>query len=387
MFFQRSLVFASSLAMVSSSLGYDLVRDYSGQNFFDGWDFYGYWDNLTLSQVWWVNETRATAEHLAYVNDAGRAVLRVDNTTNLPPDMPNRDTIRLTTKDYYDFGSLWVFDATHMPYGCSVWPAFWTKGPNWPYDGEIDILEGINLMKDNQMAVHTTQGCMTSNSIQQTGAIGFTDCSKGSGCTVRETKANSFGAGFAQAGGGVWATQYDVAGIFIWFWSREDVPAELTNNASTIDISTWGTPSAAFPVTPQCNVTQYFTPQQLVLDIALCGDWAGVQSIYSSSCPGTCNVTGPGSPAYDDAWFEVNYVRAYTTGGPAPTSTTSGGGSTATVVVTTTSTGGSGSSQTGSSRNDTSGAASVRAGKGRGAVVGGLAVLVSVLAGIVLAAS
>ena len=49
MFFRRSLVFASSLAMVTSSLGYDLVRDYSGQNFFDGWDFYGYWDNLTLS--------------------------------------------------------------------------------------------------------------------------------------------------------------------------------------------------------------------------------------------------------------------------------------------------------------------------------------------------
>ena len=47
-----------------------------------------------LGQVWWVNETRATAEHLAYVNDAGRAVLRVDNTTNLPPDMPNRDTVR-----------------------------------------------------------------------------------------------------------------------------------------------------------------------------------------------------------------------------------------------------------------------------------------------------
>ena len=80
-------------------------------------------------------------------------------------------------------------------------------------------MEGINLMKDNQMAVHTTQGCTTSNSIQQTGTIGFTDCSKGSGCTVHETKANSFGEGFAQAGGGVWATQYDVAGIFIWFWS------------------------------------------------------------------------------------------------------------------------------------------------------------------------
>jgi len=31
------------------------------------------------------------------------------------------------------------------------------------------------------------------------------------------------------------------------------------------------------------------------------------------------NVVGPGSPKYDDAYFEINYVRAYTTGGPTPT--------------------------------------------------------------------
>jgi len=31
------------------------------------------------------------------------------------------------------------------------------------------------------------------------------------------------------------------------------------------------------------------------------------------------NVVGPGSPKYDNAYFEINYVRAYTTGAPAPT--------------------------------------------------------------------
>ena len=48
-----------------------------------------------------------------------------------------RPQVRLTSKDFYDYGSLWVFDANHLPYGCSVWPAFWTKGPVWPDDGEI----------------------------------------------------------------------------------------------------------------------------------------------------------------------------------------------------------------------------------------------------------
>lgn len=33
------------------------------------------------------------------------------------------------------------------------------------------------------------------------------------------------------------------------------------------------------------------------------------------------NVVGAGSPKYDQAYFEVNYLRAYTTGSPAPSST------------------------------------------------------------------
>ncbi|KAI0777301.1 concanavalin A-like lectin/glucanase domain-containing protein [Trametes elegans] len=386
MLFRRSLTLASAMSMATSSAAYSLARDYSGKTFFDGWDFYGSWDNLTLSQVWWVNDTRAASENLAYVNDAGRAIIRVDNTTNLPADKPNRDTVRITTKDFFDFGSLWVFDATHLPYGCSVWPAFWSKGPKWPDNGEIDIVEGINLMKDNQMAVHTTWGCTTSDSIVQTGNIGVTDCSQGAGCTVHENKANSFGEGFANAGGGVWATQYDVAGIFIWYWSRPDVPQELTSNASTIDTTKWGTPSAAFPVTPQCNVTQFFTPQQLVLDIALCGDWAGVEGIYRSTCSGTCDVTGPGSPAYDNAWFEINYLRAYTTGLPEPTTTTSEAPtSTATTIATVTGT--DGASPSGTTGADRQNSAAVSAGVNRGASLGVVAVFLSMAAGALLAAS
>ena len=101
----------------------------------------------------------------------------------------------------------------HIPFGCSVWPAFWAKGPTWPDDGEIDIVEAINLMDHNQYALHTTRSCLHDTNITQTGADTATDCSKGSGCVVAETKPNSYGAGFAAAGGGVFATQFDVSGI------------------------------------------------------------------------------------------------------------------------------------------------------------------------------
>jgi hypothetical protein len=74
----------------------------------------------------------------------------------------------------------------------------------------------------------------------QTGVSGETDCSQPSGCIVSETRPNSFNAGFATAGGGVWAAQFDVAGILcvfhpvyilfdshgrhsIWFWTVRTV--------------------------------------------------------------------------------------------------------------------------------------------------------------------
>jgi hypothetical protein len=35
-------------ALAGQALAYDLVREYSGLSFFDRWDFFGNWDNLTL---------------------------------------------------------------------------------------------------------------------------------------------------------------------------------------------------------------------------------------------------------------------------------------------------------------------------------------------------
>ena len=37
--------------LVSTTLGYNIIRDYSGSTFFDGWDFYGAPDNLTLGMT------------------------------------------------------------------------------------------------------------------------------------------------------------------------------------------------------------------------------------------------------------------------------------------------------------------------------------------------
>jgi len=69
-------------------------------------------------------------------------------------------------------------------------------------------------MSANQMALHTRPGCMNVAPAPgaQHGQAGQLNCSVDAGCTVLETSPNSFGQGFAQAGGGVFATQFDVSG-------------------------------------------------------------------------------------------------------------------------------------------------------------------------------
>lgn len=52
---------------------------------------------------------------------------QVDNTTSGVGDPTfGRNSIKLVSNASYSLGTLYVVDAVHLPYGCSVWPAIWT---------------------------------------------------------------------------------------------------------------------------------------------------------------------------------------------------------------------------------------------------------------------
>ncbi|TFK24715.1 glycoside hydrolase family 16 protein [Coprinopsis marcescibilis] len=312
-----SLVLLCSLGQVNAA--YAPLRSYEGATFFDGWSFYGNVDNTTWGNVTYLNEADAFARELVYVNDAGNAIIKVDNTTTLSdgPGVINRDSVRLTTNDAYGLGTLIVIDAVHIPYGCSVWPSFWSYGRQveWPGAGEIDLIEGINGMTFNQVALHTTPGCIKlAEASVQSGSTIEGDCSTNRGCIVAERKPNSYGPAFAAAGGGVFALQMEATGFYVWFFSRPDLPANLRNPSPTsvLDIESWGLPTAAYPPN-ECVFADFFQPQSFILLTTLCGVWAGSPSLYSETCPGTCfasNILGDGSN-YANAYWEVQYVRAY----------------------------------------------------------------------------
>ncbi|SJL02682.1 uncharacterized protein ARMOST_06016 [Armillaria ostoyae] len=347
---------------------YAPLREYAGQSFFNGWNFPGNYDNTTSGSVIFVDQATATANNLAYVNDAGNAILRVDNTTDITGTGVDRQA---------DFsGSLSIGKPhynRHYSHAIWVWPAFWTFGGTdleWPMYGEIDIVEGVNLMTNNQMALHhNDSSCVQPPNPGQSGRTLNTDCNNGSpagstGCAVAETKPNSFGEGFNQNGGGVFALQFDVSGAYIWFWSRQNIPKSLTSATSTsnMDTTDWGLPSASYP-SSGCDLQKLFKPQKLILDITLCGDWAGIPSIFNTQCSGNCiqdYVMGPGSPKYDNAWFEISYLRTYTAIAGNSTSSSSGAvqtaTGTATHVVTSTSGGASSGAASASTTSSTSSA-------------------------------
>ena len=46
-----------------------------------------------------------------------------------------------------------------MPTGPGTWPSFWMYGDDWPNNGELDVLEGIDGLPYNSISGHTGEGC------------------------------------------------------------------------------------------------------------------------------------------------------------------------------------------------------------------------------------
>lgn len=316
MFFSTWAACVPLLLSAAAVAQYNLVKEYAGERFFDDWTFYGNIDNLTNGDVTFLNNVDAFHNNIAFVSDAGNAIMKVDNSTHLQFNQ-KRDSIRISTKDQFTVGSVWVADIIHLPYGCSVWGAFWSSAPTWPLGGEIDTFEAVNQDPYGHMGLHTNPGCTHSpDAVQSSTLINSTDCSiqanNNQGCIVSNPDPASYGEAFAKAGGGVYVTEFAIDGISIWVFNRTSIPSSLEGNASSIDTSTLGIPVANWPA-DNCSVNEFFQPQELVFDITLCGDYAGAASVFFETCTGVCyNDWVLGDPShYDTAYFEVSYVRVY----------------------------------------------------------------------------
>jgi hypothetical protein len=180
-------------------------------------------------------------------------------------------------------------------------------------------MENVNLDTANQYTLHTLNGCQHppagSSPAVDTGKLVFQDCfnvtNGNSGCVVRDSRPSSYGAGFASAGGGVFAMEWNADGIKIWFFPRNEIPSDASGTSP--NPSGWGTPVAAWPAST-CDPKKFFGPQQIIFDITLCGNFAGLDDVFHATCPGTTHCTDLiKDPAnYNNAYFEISYLRTFT---------------------------------------------------------------------------
>lgn len=185
--------------------------------------------------------------------------MKVETTPVLSTSVRGRKSVRISTNWKFNANSLLLMDAVHMPVGCGVWPAWWTLGGgNWPYTGEIDILEvspffcvipseweeagrtgraggrerrssrrlstrsdlrftsflepqGISFFDKNQGSVHTGSGCTIPTLFGGTGALNNPNCAAyetgNQGCGIVQTDGTAnYGVRFNQNQGGVYAS-------------------------------------------------------------------------------------------------------------------------------------------------------------------------------------
>jgi len=308
LFFVVGLIF---LALPTLSQKYTLVDDWRGNTFLDNFSFWTSGDP-THGYVQYVSQ--ATAQANGMINATGNTLFLYSDHSKVASS-PGRMSIRISTKKTYTEG-LFVVDLTHMPYGCGTWPAFWTCGPGWPNGGEIDIIEGVNQQAKNAMTLHTSNGCtMSGVARKETGQAQNLDCwvsdpkqSNNAGCGVTSASTQSYGQGFNNNGGGVYAMQWSSAGINIWFFPRNNIPADVTSATPTP--STWPTPDANFPFGSNCPAS-HFANHQIIFDNTFCGDWAG-NVFGSSGCQGTCNSFVQNNPsAFAQAYWGINYLKTF----------------------------------------------------------------------------
>ncbi|KAI9508757.1 glycoside hydrolase family 16 protein [Russula earlei] len=312
-----------------------IIQDtYDASNFFNSFSFFT-GDDPTHGTVTYVNESTAFAHNLSYISWDGKKVIMKGDDTNTLQAGQNRESVRVSSNAIYNTG-LFILDIDRAPWGCGVWPAFWTLGNGpWPTLGEIDIIEGVHDNEHNQVTWHTSAGYFFPCGCSHTDANVILGCQltppvnnsytgtivtlnnqtnldcEGSGllpgCGVIEWSRASYGPTFDAQGGGVFAMKWDQDGISVWSFYRVAIPEDILQGIP--NPANWPNPTATLEPAG-CNILNYFQNHSIIFDITFCGDWAG-NSYATSGCPGTCPDRLMNPANFVNASWSINYLKVY----------------------------------------------------------------------------
>lgn len=348
---------------------YILTDKQEGKNFFSHYSFYsgadtegskGYINYVDKEQAFKLSIANVTYEPI----DSGDGTHGHVETepfiymSTTPTEKGPRNSVRLEGLKRYNRG-LFIIDVRHMPAGCGTWPAFWMSDEaNWPVNGEIDIIEGVNTQSKTKTALHATRVCQmddvplgvktgvwdTAQGVpMQNGTLDMTlreanDCFVynphqwlNQGCVAMSTEDGTIGAPLNKKGGGVYVLEWDPINRYIKSWiftPHDEVPQNLEDTLRTAnnglaskriapDPTTWSLPYAYFPIGKGTNCpANHFKNMRIIFNMALCGSVAGNR--FFLDCPdlnkkyGSCDkYIAANTPEMDEVYWKIRGVYVY----------------------------------------------------------------------------
>jgi len=335
---------------------YSLAWAAQGANFFDDWNF-GEQD-FTNGAVRYVNRSEATQDKLTQA--FGNHAIVKPGVIEQDDKGARRKSIRLSTEKSWTY-FLVAMKFSHTPFGCGVWPAFWSNGAsgNWPRTGELDILEYWNNAK-SEVSFHTAiseaDGCKLDKAqLKQKGCPHFADVNNKLmpwlaydcqtdystfpprlGCApTSDQHTPKTGEEFAN-NPGVMAAEWTKEYIKVFYIPEAEIPEDLESGSPQPDnwdkyiISYYPFAASEKAHPGSCNLTGQgvSSAQSFVLNIELCGGRGSLEFPFGCNGFSTCRnkqYAGPGDCCTEymtddkksaealakNAFFNISYVKVW----------------------------------------------------------------------------
>ncbi|THV01840.1 hypothetical protein K435DRAFT_793049 [Dendrothele bispora CBS 962.96] len=254
----------------------------------------------------YVNKSFASDNGIAYVQD-GKVLMKGDVTTWLA-DGELRNSIRISSISQCNT-RLFMLDINHAPWGCAIWPAWWTVvGGQWPFfiDGPA---KSISSKESTTTSITKLSGIQVPSNGQNNTNLRRNDPSPAQVAAYKKWSRASYREDFNLQGGSVFVMRWDKNGIAVFilsFWRIRildlftsppislftsshvnrvpfcvAVPADIV--CDTPSPSQWGSPLAALEP-GGCDLIRNFVNHSIVFDLTFCGNCAG-NSYATSGCP------------------------------------------------------------------------------------------------------
>eukprot|EP00434_Breviolum_minutum_P002787 symbB.v1.2.002449.t1/scaffold99.1/size346285/5 len=353
---QVNYTYLQTMGCFAKPAEYRLSWRAAGRDFFDQFTFVE--EDDTHGAQKYLSKRQAFNDKVISISSSGSAILRVGElvATGDPGAPYKRNSVMIHSNYAWtpSTGMLVVMKYNHVPYGASIWPAFWLMNSDniWPKGGEFDIMEYAND-EASKITFHADRNCVLDNRKlgycmrgKHMGGPGPSNCNTNYwknlfGCRPRQVQKTGH---WYATNPGVIAAAWDDDGITVYHIPEHRIPADLKDDKPRPE--GWGEFAVAYLPMEHHSCKDIAQPQEIVLNIALCGDWAGNGWFRSGEARGTGFTHGCGplifEPTKDcctrfatsrdhriedmfrkQAYFDIDYLKVFS---PvhAPTPQTSG---------------------------------------------------------------